>query len=561
MPQPAPYACQQHIRKLAPADAAAGLADVGAAGASTTTAAPPTVALIRALPKVLTDAARVGVTGALRLLGAWSRDSDLVDLVDDLVDTLNFGAASTATKNRSALRRLGEFVRAAPAALATAVAQHDAIDITLSSYVAARLRVHKRTLPPPEWRPPHEVPEPPSVKGEVSAIVGLCRLAALLPPDPRGTLPLTRRVMRKCGCFSKHAASPRAYTFAWELQTAWRAGHVPRNNPQAVAAFNWFMCALQFVLRPRYVRAAQYVNILPDAASAQAWRLDWVHGDKTRQPELTEEAAVALAAKAAGAGSGRGGASSSRSRTAPRHVAEIMDNLPARHPRVTCSAGTLFDETLRQWREFRGADPGPLFCRTEVARQTAKVPPGARLLSWHAPDGTRVPTYVWHASPISDRILKRWLVAILAPIVGADRARARVLSGLRGGSAMELEALGAPLSVRATLGWWVARLLHAEGALITYTGCSMEAMAQWTSRLGERRIRVLAPGVYRHVPEPTYARSVRARTQARNAAEARRAAVPAAPAPASAPVTGGDHPAVSGGGPSATPDGRTDAAR
>ena len=266
--------------------------------------------LVSALPKALESAAEIGVHAAMRDIGDWARDPDLHDLAEDLVDTLNFGAASTAVKRASALRRLAEFVRVLPAMLATAVAAHATLDIVLSSYVAARRRVHVRTAPPPEWEPP--LPEPASVRGEVSAIVGLCRLAALLPPDPRGTLPLTRRVMRKCGCLARHAASPRSYTFVWELQEAWFAGYVPRDNPQAVGAFGWFLSAAGFVLRPRYVRAAEPWNIVPDQARHHAWRLDWTRGDKTRQPELTEEAAHARAAAAAsgggGAGAGGGGA-------------------------------------------------------------------------------------------------------------------------------------------------------------------------------------------------------------------------------------------------------------
>jgi hypothetical protein len=76
---------------------------------------------------------------------------------------------------------------------------------------------------------------------------------------------------------------------------------------------------------------------------------------------------------------------------------------------------------------------------------------------------------------------------------------------------MELVQLEAPLSVRATLGWWRAKRISAEGPLVTYEGCSTEAMATETSFLGSTYIRVLAPGVYTTQIPTTTIRSVRHR--------------------------------------------------
>ena len=81
---------------------------------------------------------------------------------------------------------------------------------------------------------------------------------------------------------------------------------------------------------------------------------------------------------------------------------------------------------------------------------------------------------------------------------------------------MELVELSAPVSVRATVGWWVAKRLSAEGALVTYEGCSMESMWAWTALIGTLRLRVLAPGVFTHVPHPAiFSRGSRLRTAVR----------------------------------------------
>ena len=92
---------------------------------------------------------------------------------------------------------------------------------------------------------------------------------------------------------------------------------------------------------------------------------------------------------------------------------------------------------------------------------------------------------------------------------------------------MEFVELHAPVSVRATIGWWVARRVSSEGALVTYEGSSVESMRYWSARLGSLPIIVLAPGVFRF--RKLVARSARARR-----AYATRISRHALPAPASA---------------------------
>jgi hypothetical protein len=214
---------------------------------------------------------------------------------------------------------------------------------------------------------------------------------------------------------------------------------------------------------------------------------------------------------------------------------QLIRGVPPKHPRVSASAGDLLTELQTSWRRIRGDDAGPLFCRVEAARQTKKVPRGARLVWWMNQSKVSTPVFVWPSSSLSERIIKRWLVRFVTPIVGAERARLRVASGFRGGGEMELVELNAPLPVRATLGWWVARRVSAEGALVTYEGASVEAMLAWTARLGTLPIQVLAPGVFRFVPGT--ARSARLRRMCRqHISEATAATRPTAPA-ASATTT------------------------
>ena len=106
-----------------------------------------------------------------------------------------------------------------------------------------------------------------------------------------------------------------------------------------------------------------------------------------------------------------------------------MRALHPKHPRVSAAEGDLLAELQVAWRALRRNDPGPLFCRVETARQTAKVPPGAVLRYWRYGDGPSVPTFLWPASKMSERIIKRWMVHMLEPIIGSKRVARRVLSG------------------------------------------------------------------------------------------------------------------------------------
>lgn len=554
MPEPTPYLCKQHgdvigVNEASTAAmAAAGPSSWGVAPTSggtamltqpRTAAASPAV-LVRALPSVLAAAAKTGIEAALATLGPWQKDPDMLGLVEDLTDTLEWGSEASKAKGAGALRRLDECLPVLPAALRQAVANPDIIDIVLSAFVSARLRVHTARKRLPEQWTQRPVPEPTSIRGEVNAIIGLLRVAALLPADPRGSVMRTRRIMRKTGCLDKHAASPRGYTFLWELATAWDSGIVPRDNPQAVAAMGLFVNAVQFLLRPRYARAVSPLEIRHEAGGR--YRLRWGHPDKTRPKRLGAADAGAVhpavkKARAAAAGTGAAAAPGAG-------PCEEGTTLPAKHPRLTGSQGKLLHEMHQLWRPMRealGAPEGPLFCRVEIARQTRVIPLRAVLTTWAAPDSGKPPVnvFVWPYSMMSEKILKRWLVQFLTPIIGAARASKRVLSGLRGGGEMELTELLAPVSVRATVGWWVARRLSAEGALVTYEGSSMESMWAWTCLLGTLRLRVLAPGVFRYVPHAC-SRSARLRLSTRRTnrdkvdAARRTAAATAAPVPAHA---------------------------
>ena len=81
---------------------------------------------------------------------------------------------------------------------------------------------------------------------------------------------------------------------------------------------------------------------------------------------------------------------------------------------------------------------------------------------------------------------------------------------------MELAKHRASVAVRATIGWWRQKRISAEGAMITYEGCSTEEMALETSFLGSTYIFVEAPGVFSTTPPPNVARSARHRRSARS---------------------------------------------
>ena len=526
-PTSPPWWCRvhrPHDGRGAPAAGGGSVSRLVASGAGLSSsvegAAPPSSAdaagglSIADLPDVIggqrSDAAAYGITRALRHVQGWRDDPELLSIMDDLADTIGFGPVTTATKGGSAVRRFREFVEWAPARLTRAAVTHDTIDVTLAAYVNARCGVARRS----PWQPPR--PQPPGVRGEVSAVIGLLRMADLIPADPKGTLPRTRRTLRKCGCCRKYDASPRAYTFAWELEAAWHWG-VDKNDPTAVMV--WCLCvtAVVLLLRPKYVR-----SVTPQELRAEGgvWRLRWQRDDKGRPVHRPPDAPEL------------------------RWVPE--SGLPAEHPRLTAAGGTLIRRALSiaSVAPPRAEGENPLFCRVEpVRRLDAAVPKGAVAKAWNPPGGgPPVPAYWWPRSPLSPRIIKRHLVRFLTPVVGSARAAKRVLSGCRGGGEMELREAGAPLPVRATIGWWRSRLLAAEGAIVTYEGASIEAMVEWTSRLGAMYLRVMAPGVFSTTPPPTpISRSVRSRqatakvvrvVNRRMAAAAAHAAAGAAPAAA-----------------------------
>jgi hypothetical protein len=151
-----------------------------------------------------------------------------------------------------------------------------------------------------------------------------------------------------------------------------------------------------------------------------------------------------------------------------------------------------------------------------------------------APDQPPTLSYWWLGTKLSEYVIKNTMVQFLTPIVGEQRARLRVLSGCRGGGEMELKNLRAPPHVRATLGWWKMRLLSAEGAIVTYDGCSLEEMAEWTAKLGGYMY-VRAPGVYSTTPPAAVSRCIRHRrrmTVVHATVVARRRAVIPEPEPA-----------------------------
>jgi len=107
---------------------------------------------------------------------------------------------------------------------------------------------------------------------------------------------------------------------------------------------------------------------------------------------------------------------------------------------------------------------------------------------------------MWTGTKVSPYRIKRELVAMLTPIIGASRAAKRTAAGFRGGGEMEMTELKKPVGVRATIGWWVARRIATEGQIVVYEGSSIESMWDATSDLGSKYIRVLAPGVYTTSP-------------------------------------------------------------
>ena len=446
-----------------------------------THAAPPpgTTPTLRQLPAVLSSAAKTSVEAALEALGDWRADADMRALAEDLEDTISYGSNC---KGAGAIRRLAEFIRNLPRTLREGPVSQGTLDFTLASYVGARCRTARRSRRPREWKGSRPVPT--SVGGETNALVGLARVAGILPGAPQGSIPRTRRALRVHGCMRKLDASPRAYTFHWELSAARRFC----NTPQAVAVWSLCVVALYFLLRPRYARAAGAKNLTRSTGDQYAFYLD--SGDKTNQPRRMP----CTSSSSSSDDDGGDGRPRARARArAPKPEA----GLPAAHPRYTVAAGAMLHRAMTEWSVVRGAVEGdqPWFCRIEPARQTARVPSGAR--------ATKVggeSCWLWPNTPLSPEVIKRNLVAFLTPVIGATRAKLRVLSGLRGGGETEHALRKVDPHVRATIGWWKIRRLKEVGAMVGYEGCSVEEMVEATRGLGSRYIRYITPGVYTTTP-------------------------------------------------------------
>ena len=489
------FVCLQH-------GAAADAATADADRLKVATADPCTVAR---LPTMLRSAASRGIANALRELGDWKSDPDMCDIVDDLKETIGHVAKGTAAKGATAIRRLQEFISILPSRLSNATASHNIIDVVLADFVTRRTRRAKRSRLPPQWTEESAgIPQPQSVRNEVGSIIGLMRVAGLLPADPRGSIPKTRRTMRSCGCMKKSQASPRHYTFLWELIAAYQHGLATTSVSRFVV---WALAvtAIHFLLRPRYARMVDDKEVAH--VEGVRYRLEFARGDKTNQPHLPPAASAAAARTTPGGGGAADSASSASSDgdddDAAREV--VQRSVPTAHPRYTGSAGVWLHRAQRMWRKVRGHcnDKEPLFCRVEPARQTTKVPVGAVCTTF---DGEKC--YMWPNTKVSPYRIKKELVAMLTPIIGFPRARLRTAAGFRGGGEMELAELKKAVNVRATIGWWVARRIATEGQMVVYEGSSMEAMWEATSDLGTRFIHVLAPGVYTTTSPWTAARSV-----------------------------------------------------
>jgi len=166
---------------------------------------------------------------------------------------------------------------------------------------------------------------------------------------------------RKAGCLDRKGASPRGYTFLWELALAWRMGAVPRNNLQAVAVFCLCITAVHFLLRPRYVRSVDPTEIRHDGGTRYILRWKWE--DKARPGRLTSTAAS--------------GAGAAAPPSADPPTTGPYRGIPAKHPRVSGASGSLLHSLQQMWRGARGDAPGPLFCRVEPASQTVEDPSGS----------------------------------------------------------------------------------------------------------------------------------------------------------------------------------------
>lgn len=474
----------------------------------------PTIAQLRAC---LERSGQQSLQSLRALLSGWEKDSELIDMFADVEDVLEHRVLNTRKKDVLALRRLGEYVAWLPLAVQRAAACHDMIDFVLAGFVGSRCRVHKRRVRPIPWR--GSAPMPSSVRSEVNAIVGLTRAAGMLPADPKGTIPRTRMTMKRCGCCNKYDASPRAYTVGWELAAARRM--VPFGSVRMWAVWCIASFAIGFLLRPLYARTAGREHIT--GFGGGRWQLRWDQGDKTAPapiaphvPQASDEddpsddgessGSSSSAASAAGAAAVTATAARRRPARKPIRISPVSAGLPKAHPRRTASAAPMLDIALREWIPIRGpCEPGePLFCRIEDARNPDRCPGGARAVKWRGKD-----CWLWPKTPLSSAVIKAQLTSFLTPIVGQERAAKRVFSGLRGGGETELLRHNTPIHVRATIGWWRARLLSQQGALVTYEGAGMEEMWQWTRKIGSSYLRFLDPGVY--TITPPIPRSIRQR--------------------------------------------------
>lgn len=427
------------------------------------------------LPAVLSAASKTSVENALETLGDWKADADLRALAADLEDTISYGSNCKGT---GAIRRLAEFVRGLPPKLRDGEVTQGTIDFTLASFVGARCRTARRSRGsrPREWKGSR--PAPTSVGGETNALIGLARVAGILPGTPQGSIPRTRRALRVHGCMRKLDASPRAYTFHWELAAARK--HC--TSPQAVAVWSLCVISLYFLLRPRYAREAGALNLRREAGDRYAFHLDT--GDKTNQPRRMP---------CTSSSSDDDDEARPRARARARAPRKTETELPAAHPRYTVASGRMLHEAMTTWTEIRGKVEGsqPWFCRIEPARQTTRAPKHARATTCNGS-----PCWIWPDTKLTPEVIKRNMVAFLTPIVGAARAQLRVLSGLRGGGETEHALRNVQPHVRATIGWWKIRRLKEVGAMVGYEGCSVEEMVDATRGLGSKYIRYITPGVY-----------------------------------------------------------------
>jgi hypothetical protein len=293
------------------------------------------------------------------------------------------------------------------------------------------------------------------------------------------------------GCMRKLDASPRAYTFLWELVAA----RPYCKSPQAIAVWTLCIATIFFLLRPSYAKAAdaralRHVN-------GQQYRFYLDTGDKSNQPRIMP---------CTSDDSDSDNEKPPARKRQRRATTNGNTTLPPAHPRHTAAAGNTLHRAMSEWAPVRGPmAPGePWFCRIEPARQTTRAPKGARPTTCEGQA-----CWLWPGTQLSAEVVKKQMVSFLSPIIGEDRARIRNLCGLRGGGETEHAHRKVEPHVRATIGWWKIRRLQEIGAMVGYEGASVEEMCDATRGLGTRYIRYLSPGVF--TTTPPVPRSVRQR--------------------------------------------------